>query len=282
MELNNKQTKTLAFLLSAFSIVSAFFSVFDLPLVLQIAIFSSTIIAGVVAFILFRKVKGHEIAAEALVKAMDEIPKSESFHARTIANEAELKQAWKLDQEAFPGTSFDFSLLSAMWHAYPKGLTGLFNDDGETIGVFGIWPLKKKLFTEIFDGKATEYDITPQTIDKHGRKYWYAGGIIVSSKYRATIAVKTLITEALATWYEDVLAEPKVSVFAGAYSKDGEVMLKRFGFLKVDNKLSEAPIFVIIDVTPKDIHRIFSRVFGIAYARLFSIGIEPKLSLPSQ
>lgn len=266
MELNNRQTKILTFVLGAFSIISGFFSVFDLSSPLQIAVFGTTVFVGIIALILFRKVRGNELATEAFLKALDDMPKNNLFSARVVDKEFEVKEVARLDREAFPDTYFSFDLIRGMWQAYPKGLTGLFDSEGEMIGVFGLWPVKKAIFDKIIKGECTEQDITIEMIDKKGRRYWYAGGLIITRRYQVTQAIKVLLSESMANWYDEVRDLPKVSMFSGAYSKEGEAILKRFGLVNIHNekseKLSHSPIYAAMDIPPTEMHRFFARIFS--------------------
>ena len=258
--------KIIGFSFTVFSIISAFFAVFDLPLILQYAVFGCTLASLVIGLIMFKKVRGHNVAIKAVKKIVQNKPNAVEFEVRPIKNEIELLDYSQTDKDSYDTDAFSFELLKNMWKIYPYGANGLFDKNtNELIGACGLWPIKKTTFDEIIKGKKTEMDINARNIDKKAKQYWYIGGIYLIPKYRKTNAIKIFLKEILTSWHKEVKSNNVISIFSSAYSKDGELLLKKMGFRFIKNKLSEYPIYVTLDANPEALLKMFEGIFNVEF-----------------
>jgi hypothetical protein len=269
MKTNHRQNKILGFIFSAFSLISAFFSVFSLSYGLQYAVFFTTVLCLFGAIFFYRKVRQHQDAVKLITKSFGYIPESQKFYARAAQNTGEVLEAHLIDKEVWGETAFSKELLTAWWKTYPEGLRVLYEKKADSadkmIGLMGIWPIKKQIFGEILEGTRTDLQFSAKHICTTNKKiYWYIGAIIVNKKYQRTSATAILLLDALKNWYLQVKDETSISICATAYSKDGENIIKRFGLHKVRDDVEGYPFYAMLDFQPAKLRENVSRVLRAA------------------
>ena len=263
--MRQRTLNTLAFTLASFSVVSGFFQVLALSPLSRELTFVLTVVLGSGAFVFFRKAQAHGNAIGALKGLFAGLPRDDTYSVRGVANDGELKELWEIDNESYEEASISFELFRSWWRKYPKGLQALFHGD-TVIGAIGIWPLQSKPCCELMEGKRREREITPRCMAgaKSGaRRHWYISGVVLKKRLRKTRAIRVLLVGTLTNWLEDIRAENSVTVCALAYSKDGEALLRRFGFRRYKDAgetLDHYPIFVHQSLSARGLRTILRRL----------------------
>jgi hypothetical protein len=274
MKTSYRQNKILSFIFSAFSLISAFFSVFSLNTRLQYAVFFTTVLCLLVTLFFYIKVREHQDAVKLIINSFRYLPENKRFYARAAQNLGEVLEAHLIDKEVWGETAFSKDLLVSWWKAYPKGLIVLYEkrEDGadKMIGLMGIWPIKKQTFNEILEGIRTDLQFSAKHISTNKKTYWYIGAIIVNKKYQRTSATAILLLETLRNWYLQVKDESSISICATAYSKDGENIIKRFGLYKFRDDVEGYPLYVMLDFEPAKLRENVSRVLRTAKKEILS------------
>ncbi|HEX8069642.1 MAG TPA: hypothetical protein VF546_06805 [Pyrinomonadaceae bacterium] len=255
----------ITFLIAAFSLISAFFSVIAIEQ--RWIVYTTFGCLGVImlisAFFFFRG-REFEPGGEGSSPAEPAFSPSEC-ELRNPKNEAELKEIWRISQSIYGDMNVEFDKVVSWWKCYQKGVYVLYQ--GFTIiGYLSSWPLKKQAFDDILAGKRRERAITAKSIcDENWVKpktYWYVSNIVIRRKYRRTAALRTLILKASQGWIREVDFHNGVKLCALAYSKEGEALLKRLGFSKFKDAketLDKLPVYLSTP-TQGDFQRTLERV----------------------
>ncbi len=180
-------------------------------------------------------------------------------------NEAELKEIWRISQSIYGDMNVEFDKVVSWWRCYPKGVYVLYQ--GVTIiGYLSLWPLKKRAFEDMLAGNRRERAITARSICDASwvkpKTYWYVSNIVIRRKYRRTEALRILIFKASQSWIREVDSNNEMKLCALAYSKEGEALLKRFGFSKfkdAEETLDKLPVYLSTP-RPDNLQRMFDRV----------------------
>lgn len=247
-------SKLLTFVFAAFSVISAFFSVFAIQQSwIRIGILTCTLLCIVVSGLFFLKVRQYDNAASVLSGALGRrMPESSSFELRTINNKVELKEVWNISQSIYGADNVDFDKVISWWQCYHNGIYILCRD--HTIaGYLSMWPIKKQTFKDIIRGSRRERELKAQSIlgykSQKPRTYWYITNIVVRKQFKKEKAVIVLLRGALAKWLAEANLDSEIYICALGYSKEGEAMLKRYGFRKykeAEETLDKQPLYVNI------------------------------------
>ena len=84
-------------------------------------------------------------------------------------------------------------------------------------------------------------------------------GVVLLKKARKTEAVRVLLTEATKNWLKEKTSSSKLNICALAYSRDGETLLKRFGFRKyrqADETLDHFPMYAYLNASTIEFRRL--------------------------
>ena len=172
------------------------------------------------------------------------------FVVRAVANPAELEQLWMLDRAAYAQASITYEQFLGWWNAFPPGLKALFSDS-KVMGAIGIWPLSDQWATRFKNGQTREAELPPEMLrafQNSAAKAWYCSGIVLKPELRKSPAIQCLLTRALKQWLEDGHTEYPLELLALAYSDSGEALLKRSGFLRLQNASCMADGFPLYGV----------------------------------
>jgi hypothetical protein len=214
----------------------------------------------------FRGARAHHNALAALKTVWGVTPADARFEVRTVADEAQLRELWEIDSESYGPASITFDTFCEWWKCYPTGLFALFEGE-EIVGGFGIWPLSTKAFRDFVEGRIRERELRSRHImpvKQKGRTSWYISGIVLKTRRRKTKAIRELISNALRRWLSDLPAVAgSISVCALAYSKDGEALLRRFGFhcyRHANETIDHYPVFARFDLSARELQQMCSRL----------------------
>lgn len=214
---------------------------------LLIVISLGFLVAGIYYYFIHQ---GHYNALGGLKKVLDEALDDDGYSVDYIENEARLRDLWELDQICYGEENISIEVLRAWWKTYEKGIY-LLKEKNRVVGAFGLFPMSKHGFREILEGKAREEDITPDFIETDmnplGHQEWYLSGIALRVAFRRTHAVRYLIASALEMWLEAHTLNARIKIVALAYTKEGEALLKRFGFCMYKERretMSRYPVYL--------------------------------------
>lgn len=173
---------------------------------------------------------GYDHATEAALELLPDV--SPVVSCKYIETPAELRDLWRIDDEAYADASIPYSLFEDWWTAYPKGLKAIFYGD-QVMGAVGLWPVSKRWSVQFCNGEVGEADL-PSSALAHYRSraacYWYASGIVLVPALRGGRAVAKLLSEALRLWEEGEQVLFPATIYALAYSKSGSALLRRLEF----------------------------------------------------
>ena len=251
-------------LFSIISIISTIVALFLIgDQVISILVWGTVFVSLVIIIIASLKLQAHDNAIDSLAKAY-QLDHTKKREVKLIETEAELRDVWGKESIIYGDDCPNWDIFSGWWKKYKAGLYGLF-EENEVIGVIGIWPLKRKPFDELVNGKRREKEIKPASI--HGTYElgdfhdWYISGISLQTRFRRTDAIKQLVIDSLALWLKTGQIKTPLRLSAMAYSKDGETLLKRFGFrLYTEKTLDGWPVYLWEINDFSDLKRIETRL----------------------
>lgn len=269
MRMKSNLYKYLGFVFGAFSLISAVFSIVAIEKrwILYAAL-SCTGIAMIVSALFFFRAREYDNALKDLSKALERTDIiTSTFELRTLKNEAELREIWQISQSIYGEMNVEFNKVLAWWKCYEKGVYVLY-EEFTIVGYLSLWPLKKQAFKDILAGNRRERAITARSICEENyqkpKTHWYISNIVIRNKYRKTSALKILILEGLRRWINEAKFESGVKLCALAYSREGEALLRRFGFSKfreADETLDKLPVYLSTP-TLGEFQQMINRVTG--------------------
>jgi|GEM_PF-2270905 len=160
------------------------------------------------------------------------------YSVRNIQSTEELEQLWQIDLEAYQEACITLDEFYGWWDRYEPGLKVLFRGE-KVVGAFGLWPLTSKIAKRFKEGEMREGDLHPFELldsDSCKTRYWYVSGIVLRPELRKspkTNPIVMLLTVGLNIWLESGHLDFPVEVSAIAYSKEGQRLLERFGYIKI-------------------------------------------------
>ena len=250
--MKNSLYRYFGFVLGTFSVISAVFSIVAIEQAwISYAALTCTGLAIIISALFFFRAREFDNALKDLNKALERTALGSSdFELRTLKNEAELKEIWQISQSIYGETNVEFDKVLSWWKCYPKGVYVLYQQF-TVVGYLSLWPLRKQAFNDILAGKRRERAITARSICAENyqkpRTHWYISNIVIRGKYRKTVAIKILILESLRRWITEAKFDSGVKLCALAYSKDGEQLLRGFGFSKyreADETLDKLTVYL--------------------------------------
>jgi hypothetical protein len=252
--------------LSAFSVLASAVQVLVLSPRLRLLTFGLTLVFAFCAYIFFRGARAHHNALAALKTIWAVTPADKRFEVRTVSDEAQLRELWEIDTESYGPASITFDTFSEWWKCYPTGLFALFEGE-EIVGGFGIWPLSTKAFRDFVEGRIRERELGSRhivSLKQRSRTSWYISGIVLKTRRRKTKAIRELISNALKRWLSDLpTLAASISVCALAYSKDGEALLRRFGFhcyRHANETIDHYPVFARFNLSATELKHMCGRL----------------------
>jgi hypothetical protein len=156
---------------------------------------------------------------------------------RPIKNQQDLKLLDAIDVANFGERAFSIERLETLHRRYPEGHRLCCLQD-TIIGYITLWPMAKQMAEDFCGGKLREKDLLPIDIEQFqeeggGTQDWYIGGMVIDPAFRRPIKdnpVGLLLAMAMNSWAESGKLSYPARVFTTAYSKEGEALLRRFGF----------------------------------------------------
>ncbi len=141
----------------------------------------------------------------------------------------------RFDANAYGEHDVPTEILARWWHAFPPGIRVAYDQTGAIVGAMSGWPLTREAYLAITEGRMDEGDLTPASFDLSPgeRPYWYISGLATAETVRssARFLFAFLMDGLTALGAESRCATPDIC--AVAVSREGERMLRRFGFQRL-------------------------------------------------
>ena len=175
-----------------------------------------------------------------LLEVADQIPVyNPEYILKAVENQKELRKIVEMDNESYQDISMEFEKYLALWRRYPNGINILICQN-EIIGIYSIWPVKRKIFQKLVEGTITEEEVRLNDIPKiknHGGcSTWYVSSIQVINSYRHSGIVYHLFSRTIKKWFASRKVVLPLKICSMAYSDSGEYLLKKAGFVKARDK----------------------------------------------
>jgi hypothetical protein len=166
----------------------------------------------------------------------------------------ELEDLWAINSEAYGEASIAYEKFKDWWLSFPLGLHALFFRN-RVMGAIGIWPLSTHcagLLTSaglLTTAQLRECEITGRrmrTFREAPARFWYISGVVLRPELRGSCAIRILLSHGVRSWLSSANIEFPCELLALAYSEQGQSLLERFNFFKIQNASSmpdHAPLF---------------------------------------
>lgn len=153
-----------------------------------------------------------------------------SITTRNIKYFAEFEQVDNIYQECFGEDSVPSAVQQDWWKKFPNGIIGLLLNE-TIIGGMSYWPLNKKVFDDLSNGKIKEKEITSQSIDIVRSKGIYISEIAILPTFRKKNYAVRLLHQFIEERNGLKVSNKLLPVLALAYSKEGKNILQKMGFI---------------------------------------------------
>ncbi|WP_102275099.1 hypothetical protein [Cytobacillus massiliigabonensis] len=175
-----------------------------------------------------------------LLEAADQIPVHHpEFILKAVENQKELRKIVEMDRESYQDITMEFEKYLALWRRYPDGINILICQN-EIIGIFSIWPVKRRIYKKLAEGTITEENVRlgdiPNIKNNGLCSTWYFSTIQIIDTYRHSGIVYDLFRRTIKKWFTSSKVVFPIKICSMAYSDSGEYLLKKTGFVKVRDK----------------------------------------------
>jgi hypothetical protein len=153
------------------------------------------------------------------------------FRLGPICSQDEFEELRAIDNSAYGAASITYEKFRDWWRAYPPGLMVL-NWDRRTGGAIGLWPLSGRTAARLTNAQLNESDLTGEMMRPFREaqaRHWYVSGIVLPGTRRHT-RHRVLLGDGLSHWIYTAAITFPFQLLALASSKEGELLLARFGF----------------------------------------------------
>jgi predicted GNAT family N-acyltransferase len=263
----NKHTlKYFAFLSTSFSVITGVGGIIASEAWIQIGAFVAMAALGFGGALFFARFKKYSNGLAHLTNVVNSLQQpSVEWEFRSVRNEAELRSVWKISQDIYKEENVPYETVLTWWNVYPDGIFIAYKNS-KIAGYFSMWPIKVNSYKHVLSGRRKERELTWHAIDGkkslNPRAYWYVTNIVVVREFRKTEAAKILLTEALRKWVNEANLAEKINICAFGYSKEGEALIKRFGFHEFKESTETAdhlPLYLFTS-SCEDVNRLVNRL----------------------
>jgi len=118
------------------------------------------------------------------------------------------------------------------WRAFPSGLQVL-HWRQRIAGAMGLWPLSDRSAARLINAQIKESALTGRMMRPFRHTpagHWYVSGIVLRPELAGTCAIRVLLAGGLRRWLDTAAIAFPFQFLALASSKEGELVLTRFGF----------------------------------------------------
>lgn len=147
-----------------------------------------------------------------------------------VRTEIELRRIYDAGVSLYGADSLPWKMFLDWWRAYPDGPTVLLDHGFILIGGVDLWPLTPDAYTRLCSPDWSEQFLTAHSFAPAATcAHWYCSGAMVMPDYQHTSALKHLLYGTITRWLRQVRHEEPISVAAIATSRQGGVVMERFG-----------------------------------------------------
>ena len=158
---------------------------------------------------------------------------------RLMSSDDDLAQDRALGRAEYGDDAAPVSIMRQRLEKYPYGAFGLF-EGKDLVGSLCLWPIPSANAQDFYDGKIGYYDLWPMKmfdlVEQGGANLWRISNLLIHPRYRIASPhnpVAFLLASAINSWAESGHMRYPVEVFTTAYTLPSQLLLQRFGFVKV-------------------------------------------------
>ena len=175
--------------------------------------------------------------------------------------DSDVTRAAQFENLFFPKEAFDSSILLRMSRKYPPGISLATDANNKVISLMGLWPISKKAYESLKEGRINELEITPaDIIARSPLRFWWLGVIATDSAARKTNPFLTahVLNYGLKKWKRDCASDVTSGLIASGFTIEGSRVASRLGMARVEGKSHD--IF-FIEGTSDQIEDRFKKAF---------------------
>lgn len=188
-------------------------------------------------YLIFSYKRRSRYSINTLLEVAEQIPvHMPEYKLKAVENQKELLEIVEMDSESYQDITIEFKKYLALWERYPNGIYILIFKN-EIIGIFSIWPVKRRIFKKLANGTISEEDVGLSdipNIKNYGYcSTWYISNIQIRDSYRHRGIVNHLFSRAIKKWFASNKVVLPLKICSMAYSDSGAYVLRKAGFVKV-------------------------------------------------
>ena len=115
----------------------------------------------------------------------------------------------------------------------------------------GIWPLSDRNARLLKSAQLKESQLIGRTMRRYLEqppRFWYVSGLVLRPQLSGSRAIRVLLSQGIGSWLKSPNIRFPCALFALAYSANGEALLERFNFFRVQNAAAmpdHVPLFAL-------------------------------------
>ena len=175
--------------------------------------------------------------------------------------DSDVTRAAQFDNSFFPEDAFVSSLLLRMSRRYPPGISMATDASNKVISLMGLWPISKKAYESLKEGRIDELEIThADIISRSPLRFWWLGMIATDSDARKRNPFLTahVLNYGLEKWKRDCASDVTSGLIASGFTVGGSRVANRLGMARLEGKSHD--IF-FIEGTSDQIDNRFKQAF---------------------
>lgn len=244
----DRWTRTVALTVCAFGFLINIVQFLDLKKPMRFAVGFGTVACVAVAASFFFRARKYENALR--FKLPTKLSSLDGYHLEYVATEAAFAEISRASETIYGEDNVALERSLSWWRQFPRGVfVAYWQPNGgpsEIAGYVSMWPVKKSTYAKLKLGHMRECEISHRSIEgvraTHARKFWYVSNIVVARARRRIL--RELLEQAIHNWIESGDLDKEVCALAFVYSKEGEDLLRRFGFRARSEKSADGwPVF---------------------------------------
>jgi hypothetical protein len=183
---------------------------------------------------------------EQIMSAVAAIPFSlpTGFAMAGASSEDAIRQVWERDNAAYGDANIGLDALRSWFAGYQAGGLYVWNA-GRIVAGVGLWPLREESYAALRLGTLGEDSVGPADFPVMGEGrtcgYWNLSGFFVESKYRRSVMLPALLSEAFYRWERSGDAAPRCAILGLGMSAAGARTMANLGFVPVPPPIPGLP-----------------------------------------
>src|SRR5271165_1202242 len=167
-----------------------------------------------------------------------------------VRSPAELEDLWATDSAAYGEASITYERFQDWWSSFPLGLRALFFQN-RVMGAIGIWPLSNRCARLLKSAQLRESQLIGRMMRRHLEqppRFWYVSGLVLRPQLSGSRAIRLLLSQGIGFWLKSPNMTYPCELLALAYSAQGQALLERFNFFRVQNAAAmpdHVPLFCL-------------------------------------